>query len=171
MMTTAQAKAMSKGMLATLERVKEEDSVDLTITFPSHVNKQQIFDAIKHTLYVRGNLNPATSSITINSSMSDLRSIIAHKEQQLREHQAREQTLQEKIQQLEATQSSVAPTQAGRWMQVREAAEVLCVSENTLYLAIKDNRIKHRSKLVKQRQSHKVDVDTFVRKIRAKKQA
>jgi hypothetical protein len=168
MMTTAQAKAMSKGMLATLERVKEEDSVDLTITFPSHVNKQQIFDAIKHTLYVRGNLNPATSSITINSSMSDLRSIIAHQEKQLREHQVREAALMEELRALKAMPQ---PIETGRWMQVREAAEVLCVSENTLYLAIKDNRIKHRSKLVEQRQSHKVDVDTFVRKIRAKKQA
>jgi hypothetical protein len=141
-MNRAQARAFGAGTTAALERKKDNLKTTFTVEYPAQFSESQITDAVKHALFVRGGLNPATARLDVFYGLTDIRTILSEKDAALKLEQKRSQQMATEMERL---QNQIAEMKAHGetrvWITMKELAAREHCHHSTIWRAYKAGRL------------------------------
>jgi hypothetical protein len=165
-MTKGQARAFGKGTLATIDREKEKQSLVFKVEYPPHIRGDQITDAVRYALFVRGGLDQATSHVEVARSLPDYRQLLTEKEEALKLEKARNAQMAEELERLKAMIAEQQPD-TREWITMQDLADQLKLHHSTVWRAFKKGRLTAKPKGGGCKKTHYIcDPTTYVPAIR-----
>lgn len=142
-MTKAQARAWGRGTVATIDREKDKQTLIFKVEYPLRVREDQITDAVRHALFVRGGLDQATSRIEVARDLPDYRRLLTEKDAALKLEQQRSQQMASELDRLQ-NQIDTLKAQGGdarEWITMTDLADRLSVCHTTIWRAYRSGRL------------------------------
>lgn len=140
-MNRAQARAFGAGTTAALERKKDNLKTTFTVEYPSQFSEAQITDAVKHALFVRGGLNPATARLDVFYGLTDIRTILSEKDAALKIEQQRNQQMAAELERLRKQVAGQPRAETREWIPMKDLAEREHCHHSTIWRAYKAGRL------------------------------
>lgn len=140
-MNRAQARAFAVGTKSALGRKKDNQTLTYSLECSADFSESQITEALKHALFVRGNLNPATTRLDVVHGLNDIRTILTEKDEALTFERQRSQQMADELERLRKQIAQRSPSDTREWITLTALAKRLHVHYTTLWRAKEAGRL------------------------------
>lgn len=165
-MNRAQAKAFATGTRAAMDRKKDNQIITYSVECPPSISVPQVTDVLKHALFVRGGLNPATSRLDVVYGQTDIRTMLSETEAALKVEQQRNVRMAAELERLQAQISKQSQADTREWIPLQALAERLGVHYTTVYHAKDKGRLSVKITGGKKNNQYVCDPTSYVPAVR-----